>query len=138
MRATLSLAISATLFAGIAFAQPALAPAAPVRPAAQSTSSTSPQAPATGGKTVEGLTVTGKAFPKSECASRDTQCIKLVVAELKRLYPEQLKRFCFQRQMQAMASTLQFGDADPARPAQTGMTFTRAAPLAIACASDPK
>jgi len=138
MRATLSLAISATLFAGIAFAEPAPAPAAPAPAAAQPASSTPPQAPATDAKTVEGVTVTGKAFPKSECASRDTECIKLVVAELKRLYPEQLKRFCFQRQMRAMSNTLDFGDADPAGSPGTGMTFSRAAPLAIACASDHK
>jgi len=86
------------------------------------------------------VTVTGKAFPKTECGSRDTECIRLVVAELKRLYPEQLKRFCFTREMRAARDTLSFGDADPGgtRPTQTGMTFTKAAPLAIACASDKK
>jgi hypothetical protein len=135
MRTVISLVISATLFAGVALAEPAVEPVAP-----QSTAPTSAKAPATGGKTVEGLTVTGKVFPKTECSPRDAQCINMVVAELKRLYPEQLKRFCFQRQMRAMRDTALFGEADPGgtRPAQTGVTFTRAAPLAVACASDPK
>jgi hypothetical protein len=138
LKPAISLVISAALFAGAALAEPAPAPAAatPVAPSAAAPMSAKPAA--AGGKTVEGVTVTGKALPKTECSPRDQACIRIVVAELKRLYPEQLKRFCFQRQMQAMAETLQFGDADPGRPPQTGMTFTRAAPLAIACASDPK
>jgi len=116
----------------------ALLLAGPVRAEPQSPAAAPSTAPP--GKTVEGLTVTAKPFPKTECGSRDAECIRLVVAELKRLYPEQLKRFCFEREMRAARDTLSFGDADPGgtRPSQTGMTFTKAAPLAIACASDPK
>src|SRR4051812_49862702 len=104
MRRAVGLAISASLFAGVALAEPAVPQAA---------APTTTASPGTAGKTVEGLTVTGKVFPKTECSPRDAACIRLVVAELKRLYPEQLKRFCFQRQLQAMRETTLFGDADP-------------------------
>jgi hypothetical protein len=132
MRVLVGLLVSTALISGVAVAQP---------PAPTDAGSTTVRAQAhSAGKTVEGLTVTGKLLPRTECAPRDAQCIKLVVAELKRLYPEQLKRFCFQRQMRAIRDTTLFGDADPGgtRPAQTGVTFTPAAPLAVACAAEPK
>jgi hypothetical protein len=79
-------------------------------------------------------------LPTKECSSRDKQCIGLVVAELKRLYPEQLKRFCFQREMRAMRNASDFGDSDPTgqQPPQMAATFNTAAPLAVACARDKK
>jgi hypothetical protein len=134
MRAFVGLLISAVLASSAAFAEPpAPTPAVP-------TGAIPAKAPATGAKTVEGVTVTGGILPKTECSPRDARCINLVVAELKRLYPEKLKRLCFQRQMRAMRDTTLFGDADPGgtRPTQTGVTFTPAAPLAVACAPDAK
>jgi hypothetical protein len=123
MRIFAGILIFAALFSGVVLAQPA--------PATSSTADT---------KTVEGLTVMGNRLPTEECSSRDKACINAVVAELKRLYPEQLKRFCFQREMRAMRNTSEFGSADPGgtRPTQTGVTFSRGASLEIACTNDSK
>ncbi|MBS0361146.1 MAG: hypothetical protein JSR98_07185 [Proteobacteria bacterium] len=52
------------------------------------------------GATVSGVTVTPS--PRKACAPKDKACIALVVADLKRLYPEQLKAFCFQQDMTAL------------------------------------
>ncbi len=52
------------------------------------------------GTTVSGVTVMANPKPQA-CASRDQQCIALVVAELKQRYPEELKRFCLQRAARA-------------------------------------
>jgi hypothetical protein len=128
MRTAVSLAVSSALFAGVAFAEPATAPAATASAAQPSTAPTPAKASGVGAKTVEGLTVTGSAFPKTECSSRDQACITMVVAELKRRYPERLKRFCFQRELRDMRNgTPAFGAEHPG-----------GASLKIACAADRK
>ncbi len=45
------------------------------------------------GSTVSGVTV--QALPRKPCAPKDTDCVALVMAQVKELYPEQLKQFCF-------------------------------------------
>ena len=110
MNATLGLLVSAVLLTGAA--EPPTTPATPVA-AAQTTpeapaappASAAPAARGVPPKTVEGLTVIAP-LPNKPCSSRDRECIALVVAELKQLYPEQLKRFCFQRTMRAMRSQM--------------------------------
>ena len=57
------------------------------------------QTPAKAPGTVSGVTV--MPMPKKTCSSRDKTCIAMVVAELKRDYPEQLKQFCFEEQTKA-------------------------------------
>ena len=118
------LLIAAALFATAA-ADPGPAPAPAPAPA--------PVAPPPA-RTVEGLTVTAPSFPTKECSPRDRACINLVVAELKRLYPEQLRRFCFQRQMRDMRSNI-LNDTDPGKTPFTG-SFSSPAPLKLACSSD--
>ncbi|HEY8004577.1 MAG TPA: hypothetical protein VIE16_10135 [Phenylobacterium sp.] len=124
---------AAALCAGAALAQPAASP-----PPAVQTPAPPGKAPATGAKTLEGLTV--RPIPKRGCLPRDKECIALVVAELKQRYPEQLKRFCFQREMRAMNNSVLFGDVDPAsgEPAQLGATYRPADALRVACAPDKK
>jgi hypothetical protein len=119
MRAAVCLLIAASLAAGAAAGEPAVAPTQPAQPS---------------GKTVDGLTVVAPTVPTKECSPRDQQCVRLVVAELKRLYPEQLKRFCFQRQMRAMRSNL-LNDTDPSQPAFTSM-FSAPPAMKLACSSD--
>jgi hypothetical protein len=89
---------------------------------------------------VEGLTVVAPP-PLKPCAARDKDCIAQVVAELKQLYPEQLKRFCFQRQMRAMRNTALFGDVDQSsspESSQRGTTYSVGDSLRVACAPDKK
>jgi hypothetical protein len=111
VNATLGLLVSAVLLAGAAEppTTPAAAPAAVPQPTAEARSapqaSAAPAARGVPPKTVEGLTVIAP-LPNKPCSSRDRECIALVVAELKQLYPEQLKRFCFQRTMRAMRSQM--------------------------------
>ena len=101
MRAPLGFLVSITLLAGAAQAQP---PAAPAAAAAEAAPATKPASP--GPKVVEGLTVVGKTAPAEPCSSRDKDCIALVVAELKTRYPEQLKRFCFSREVRSVRSQM--------------------------------
>jgi hypothetical protein len=123
------LLILATLFATAAFADPGVGPVPP------SAAAPAPEkAPPAEPKTVEGLTVTRRALPTTECSPRDKQCIQLVVAELKRLYPEQLKRFCFQRQMRDIRSNI-LNETDPGQTPFTSI-FSSPAPLKLACSSD--
>ena len=85
--------VAVALIAGPALAQAPVGAAAPPAP---------PPASAPGkkaGDTVSGVTV--MPIPKKACSSRDKDCIAMVVAELKRDYPEQLKQFCFQEQTKA-------------------------------------
>jgi hypothetical protein len=86
---------------------------------------------------VEGLTVVAPPPPLKPCAARDKDCIAQVVAELKQLYPEQLKKFCFQRQMRAMRNTALFGESSPDSP-QLGTTYSIGDSLRIACVPDRK
>jgi hypothetical protein len=132
MKVSLAFAAAIMVLAG----SPAADAAPPEVSAAPAASSPS----GAGGKTVEGVTVVGKPLPTKECSSRDKDCILTVVAELKKLYPEQLKRFCFQRQMRAMRNNALFGDSDLAgsEPPEAGSPYSTAAPLAIACKSDKK
>jgi hypothetical protein len=136
------LLISATLIASSAIAQPAApAPATEMAPAVAGTDAApaSLSAPSLAKvKQVEGLTVTGKRPATKTCSSRDSACIAEVTAELKQLYPEQLKKFCFQRRMRAMrtamvADQLSFGDGPP-----SGAAFGVNSALATACAPDKK
>ena len=101
---------------------------------------TAPAKPGAGAHTVEGLTVTPLS-PSKPCGSRDQQCIALVVAELKRRYPEQLKRFCFQRDMRAIRTQItnedllaDLGDTGPSIPTAFGVNSA----LKTACAPDRK
>jgi hypothetical protein len=149
MKSSVGLLISATLIASTAVAEPPAPPAATsIAPPAWSVPSeiapsqaASPvKAPAAAGKTVDGLTVVAPAVGKP-CASRDRECIALVVAELKRRYPEELKRFCFQRQMRAMRSDVVheqllegLGGGDPPVPTAFGVNSA----LTTACAGEKK
>ena len=72
-------------------------------------------------------------MPTQECSPRDKPCIAIVIAELKQHYPEQLKRFCFQRDMRAMRNGALFG-AD--EPGQSGADYGMAPVLKTACARD--
>jgi hypothetical protein len=92
------------------------------------------------GRTVSGVTVTPAPVSKP-CSSRDKACIELVVAELKRRYPVELKRFCFQRDMRAIRSRVlndellaDLGDSGPGVPTAFGVN----AALKTACAPDKK
>jgi hypothetical protein len=99
MRSGLLFAAAMTLLAGAAAAQtPTPAPA---------TESAAPPAAVgkkAGGDTLSGVTV--MPIPKKACSARDKDCIALVVAELKRLYPEELKQFCFQEQTSAVRTQI--------------------------------
>lgn len=129
MRAGLYFAFALSLLAGAAAAQtPAPAPAAPA-----------PQAAPRTGATVGGVTV--MPMPKKTCSSRDKTCIAMVVAELKRDYPEQLKQFCFQEQTKAVRN--QFVNDQLLESLNgNGPPTPTAAPVSpivkIACAPDPK
>jgi hypothetical protein len=129
-KSAFALMIAASLMAGSAAAQPAAAPQA--GPAAETPAKTPPAKT----KTVEGLTVVAPP-PLKPCAVRDKDCVAQVVAELKQLYPEQLKKFCFQRQMRAMRTAMvadQLGLDGP--PPSTAVGVNSA--LATACAPDRK
>src|SRR6185312_13067477 len=81
MSATVGLLISASLLAAVVEPAAGAATTPPTPPPAAA----APAARALPPKTVEGLTV---------------------VAQLKQLYPEQLKRFCFQRTMRSMRTQM--------------------------------
>jgi hypothetical protein len=93
------LAVAAALWAaaGSALAQ---APAATPAPSAPPASS-----PAPAGANVSGVTVS--PVPHKPCAPKDKDCIAIVMAELKDLYPEQVKTFCFQQKMDVMQRDMQ-------------------------------
>jgi hypothetical protein len=91
------LAVVAALWtaAGYALAQPpAAAPAQSV-----------PAASAPPGPSVSGVTVS--PLPRKPCAPKDKECIAVVMAEVKALYPEQLKMFCHQQKMDVMQRDMQ-------------------------------
>jgi hypothetical protein len=126
-------ALAAALTVGIAGAQSSPADGAQA-PIAE---------PGADGKTVSGLTVTPR--PRKTCSSRDQECVALVVAELKRLYPEQLKQFCFQEQTKAARTQLtgdQLYDALALAGQHNGppnpTAFPISAALKTACATDKK
>lgn len=131
MKLSIGFLIAAMVFAGAAMAQPAadttnpsVSPsAAPVRPA-------TPAA-----RTLDSVTVVAP-LPNRPCSSRDKECIALVVAELKQRYPEQLKRFCFQRTMRTMRSNL-LNDTDPMKSPFTA-GFSAPPAMQVACAWDKK
>jgi hypothetical protein len=149
MKSSIGLLISATLVASTAVAEPPAPP--PATSISPPISSVSPEivpseaglpvkARAAAGKTVDGLTVVAPAVGKP-CGSRDRECVALVVAELKRRYPEELKRFCFQRQMRAMRSEvvneqLLEGLGGGAPPVPTAFGVNSA--LKTACAEEKK
>jgi hypothetical protein len=96
MTGRLALAAALIALAGVAAAQPAAAP--------QDTSA-APAAASKGGPTVSGVTVT--PVPRKPCKPKDTECIAIVMAQVKDLYPEQLKQFCFQQKMDVMRQDMQ-------------------------------
>jgi hypothetical protein len=99
MKARLVLAAVLSALAGAALAQ---------APGASSPSAPAPAASAPAaspGATVSGVTV--KPLPHKACAPKDKECIAIVVAEVKELYPEQLKMFCHQQKMDVMQRDMQ-------------------------------
>jgi hypothetical protein len=129
MKASLALAAIIVCVAGVAGAQ-----------TAPSKTEATPPPSAKPGTTVSGLTVTAK--PKLQpCSSRDKQCIDLVVAELKVQYPEELKRFCFQREQRAVRTQLahdriveDLGGNNPPTPTAFGVNSA----MKAACATEKK
>jgi hypothetical protein len=141
MRRVLPFAVAAALLAGVAHAQtetPAPdAAAAPASPPAASAPAVAK--PKTDGDTVSGITVI--PMPKKACSSRDKDCIAMVVAELKRLYPEELKRFCFAEQTSAVRTQIvnqqlleSLGGNNPSIPVSSQVSPV----IKTACASDKK
>jgi hypothetical protein len=115
--------------AGSALAQgPAAAPAQPV-----------PAAPASGGPSVSGVTVSPS--PRKPCAPKDKDCIAIVMAEVKALYPEQLKMFCQQQRMDVMQRDMQANMAgwcdDPKQGAAAICNHYVPPIVKQVCASDP-
>ena len=141
MRRVLPFAVAAALLSGVAQAQtetpaPAGEPAPASAPAASAPIAAKPK---TGGDTVSGITVI--PMPKKACAPRDKDCIAIVVAELKRLYPEELKRFCFAEQTSAMRTQIvnqqlleSLGGNNPSIPVSSQVSPI----IKTACASDKK
>jgi hypothetical protein len=135
MRAGLPLVAAMMLLASGAAAQTSATPPAAEAPAAAlAPGAARPKA----GDTVSGVTVV--PMPKKSCSSRDKDCIAMVVAELKRLYPEQLKQFCFSEQTKAVRNQM-VGDQlyeslGVSRPPPTA--FPVSSVVKTACAQDPK
>jgi len=140
MRTSIGLLMTLTLFATTAVAQPATtAQTAPATSPAPASTSPAP-IPAAGSRTLDGLTVVAP-LPQKPCSSRDKTCIAMVVAELKQRYPEQLKRFCFQRTMRSMRTQMVqdqlldgLGGSSPPTPNSFGVNSA----LSTACAWDKK
>jgi hypothetical protein len=100
MKASLALAAALTLLVGAAGAQPA-----PPAETASTAPATAPPAAGKPGPTVSGVTVT--PLPRKQCSPKDKECIALVMAQVKDLYPEQLKQFCFQQRMGVLRQDMQ-------------------------------
>ncbi|HEX2817514.1 MAG TPA: hypothetical protein VHN39_14035 [Phenylobacterium sp.] len=100
MKRVLTLAGAAVLFAAVANAQ-----APSPQPAPTPTAPATAPAPDKSGATVSGVTV--RPLPRKPCAPKDKDCVAMVMAEVKNLYPEQLKSFCFQQQMDVMRQDMQ-------------------------------
>lgn len=128
MRAVLPAAVI-VLLAGVAAAQ---------TPASPPTQLPTPK-PRSGGDTLSGVTVT--PLPKKACAPRDKDCITMVVAELKRLYPEELKRFCFEEQTKQARTQFvndQLLESLNSNHPPPPMSFQVSPVIKTACASDKK
>jgi hypothetical protein len=128
------------LLAGVASAQTAPLAASPAAPPADAVAASTPAAKSqSAGNTVSSITVT--PTPKKVCAARDKDCVARVVAELKRLYPEQLKQFCFQEQTKAVRTQFtndQLFDSLNGNGPPTPTAFPVSAALKTACATDKK
>jgi hypothetical protein len=98
VRITPGLALAAALLTAAGSAR-ARAPAATPAPAPAASSA------APTGANISGVTVS--PAPRKACAPKDKECIALVMAELKDLYPEQVKAFCFQQKMDVMQRDMQ-------------------------------
>jgi hypothetical protein len=99
--------------------------------AARTPTDPAPAAPAASAPSVDGIVVEG--LPKKSCSTRDKSCIAVVVAELKARYPQQLKVFCANWQMQALRSQWvsdQLGGGD--RPTAFGVNSA----VSKACSAD--
>lgn len=92
-----------------------------------------PAKPAPETHTVTGVTVEAPKLPTKECSPKDKACINLVIAELKLRYPEQLKRFCFAREMRGLRNEMAFGAEDAT---QSGTDYSIGPSLKLACAND--
>ena len=141
MKAVFPFAAALCLAASVALAQtPTQAPTQTPAPAAAPTPAPAPStAKPAAGDTVSGVTVS--PFPKKACSSRDKDCIAMVVAELKRLYPEQLKQFYFAEQTSAVRTQIvnqqlldSLGGNNPSIPVSSQVSPI----IKTACASDPK
>ncbi|MGZ6018883.1 MAG: hypothetical protein ACXWKN_17175 [Phenylobacterium sp.] len=137
MKAALPAAAIA-LLASEAMAQTAAPPPTQI-PAAAAAASVAAGRAKTGADTVSGITVT--PLPKKACAARDKDCITMVVAELKRLYPEELKRFCFEEQTKQARTQFvndqlleSLNSNNPPPP----MSFQVSPAIKSACAADKK
>jgi hypothetical protein len=117
------LAIAAAIAVSASAAEPLTAPAAP-------RAGPSP--------TVSGVTVIPR--PTKTCFSRDKACVALVVAELKRLYPEQLKQFCFGWATQTARTQMTYDQMQPLNPLEPPLptAFGVNSAVKTACASDKK
>src|SRR5277367_5518460 len=94
MKAGLAIAVALAGLLGSAWAQTS---GAPPPSTAQASDKDVP--------TVSGLTVS--PLLRKPCAPRDKECVALVIAQVKALYPEELKKFCFQQTMTAERRTMQ-------------------------------
>jgi hypothetical protein len=129
VRLALTVAVAASLFAAASAAQPPPTPATSAKPPAASSD-----------PTVSGVTV--MPLPIRSCKPKDKDCIALVVAELKEHYPEQLKKFCFQTEMNVQRQDIQAnvnGWCDDPRYSSSAICNHHVPPvLKQACAADPK
>lgn len=111
------------------FAAAAMAETTPAKPA-----------PPPSDTTVSGVTV--MPLPSRSCRPKDKDCIALVIAELKAKYPEQLKKFCFQTQMNVEKQDIQAdvnGWCDDPRYSSSAICSHHVPPvLKQACEPDPK
>jgi hypothetical protein len=132
IKPALSLLVAAALSAGTALAQTASAPAAEAAPGSAAAM------PAPTGKQLEGVTVVGKRPELKKCNDRDKACIAQVVAELHRLYPEQLKIWCNQEKDRFMWENMEREALFGGNPPPLGGSFQPAPVTKVACVFDKK
>jgi hypothetical protein len=98
-----------------------------------------PATPAPAGPSVSGVTVS--PLSRKPCAPKDKDCIAIVMAEVKALYPEQLKMFCHQQKMDVMQRDMQANMAgwcdNPTQGASSICNHYVPPIVKQVCASDP-
>ena len=136
-KTTFGILISATLFAGAAFAQPAAPTPSPATTAA---AAPEPVTAASSGKAkqVEGVTVMGKRPELKSCSSRDDDCVAMVVAQLKQRYPKELQKWCEHVEERAAMNTIMFMEINLDRPHPNVGPYMPPAVAKSACAPDKK